>query len=234
MANIIINIVLYFLIIVEYISFFYVIFGKRSMVGKNSTLYFLVVANIIFLCIIICEKNQEATTDLALIISLLYIVAIYYLSWGEALSLFLVAFPLLSIIENAIGYYFNYFLHINEYFISIICMMLIIGLLWIYYLLKGKENERDAFVLPTKMNMIMSVFLFTIVAMYSYFTFALTEVIHLKMGLVGLGLVVISGMVMFFSFLSMIYYFNVQKKYQMENDILEKYNEQQKNILNYY
>ncbi len=78
------------------------------------------------------------------------------------------------------------------------------------------------------MNIILSLFLLIIIAMLSYFTYALTEVLSIRQGLFGLGLVTVGGGIIFVSFLLMIYYFNVQQKYQLKNEILEKYNEQQK------
>ncbi|MDE7157404.1 MAG: GHKL domain-containing protein [Lachnospiraceae bacterium] len=78
------------------------------------------------------------------------------------------------------------------------------------------------------MNIILSLLLLIIIAMLSYFTYALTEVLSTGQGLFGLGLVTVGGGIIFVSFLLMIYYFNVQQKYQLKNEILEKYNEQQK------
>lgn len=226
--NVFTNILLYILIIMEYSSFFYVVFGKRTTERKDRNRVLFIITNIVLFFWTIYFKKTEVTIILALSISVINMELIFDLLWLETISLFLIAFPLLTILESVIGYFFNYFLQINSSITSLINTFLVIVLLWIYYFFLGRKIERNAFILKPKMNFVMSLLLFTIVAMFSYFTYALTEVIHMKKGLVGLGLVMIGGVVIFVAFLSIIYYFNVQQKYHLENEILEKYNKQQK------
>lgn len=226
MVEIITNILVYFLNITEYMTFFYVIFGKRKK--QKIEKVFLIIVNLLFICFIGVKAYMGLTFLLALIASLICVIVIYDASRKELISLFFIAFPLISILENAIQYVCDYIFNRNESIVSITYLIFIISMLWIYYLLQGRKLDRDAFILPFKTNIIMSLLLFIIIAMYSYFTFALTEVLHLKRGILGMALVEISGIVIFFVFLYMIYNFNVQRKYQMENELLERYNEQQK------
>ncbi len=226
--NILVNTSLYLLIIIEYFSFFYVIYGKRKRYKRHRNRFYIIIIDIVcFLCIAWIGKT-ETTLIMALIISVINISIIYHLLWNEAISLFFLAFLMLSILESVTGYFLKYFLHMNGDAISLTYLIFVIGLLWIYYLIIGRKIERDAFILEPKMNIILSLLLLIIIAMLSYFTYALTEVLSTGQGLFGLGLVTVGGGIIFVSFLLMIYYFNVQQKYQLKNEILEKYNEQQK------
>ena len=226
--NNLVNILTYLLVIVEYFSFFYVIYGKRRQDKWHKNKLFIGFINIICLTCIVWIGKTEVTLIVALVMSVINISLTYHLLWPEAVSLYFLAFLMLSILESVTGYFLKYLLHLNGDGISLTYLIFVIGLLWIYYFFLGRNIERDAFILKPKMNIILSLFLLIIIAMLSYFTYALTEVLSIRQGLFGLGLVTVGGGIIFVSFLLMIYYFNVQQKYQLKNEILEKYNEQQK------
>jgi hypothetical protein len=226
--KVLVNLLLYIIIIIEYLSFYYVIFGKRRS-GKNCEKNVIItVVNIVVICCVIYINRLDTTLILALIASVVNIVGVYHLLWLESINLFLIAFPLLTILESVIEYFLNYFIKIDADTVSVIYTFGVIALLWIYYFSLGRKIERNAFVLKPKMNIIISIPLFIITAMLSFFTYSLTEILNTKQGILGLGLVMVGSGVLFIAFLLMIYYFNVQQKYLLENEILEKYNEQQK------
>lgn len=226
--NVLVNILLYLLIIIEYFSFFYVIYGKRRQNEWLKNQFFNVFINFVCLTCIVWIGKTEITLIVALIMSVINISLTYHLLWPEAAGLYFLAFLMLSILESVTGYFLKYFLHMKGDGISLTYLILVIGLLWIYYFFLGRNIERDAFILKPKMNIILSLFLLIIIAMLTYFAYALTEVLNTRQGLFGLGLVTFGGGIIFVAFLLMIYYFNVQQKYQLKNESLEKFNEQQK------
>ncbi|MCI8669668.1 MAG: GHKL domain-containing protein [Lachnospiraceae bacterium] len=226
--NILVNILIFFLVIIEYLSFFYVIYGKRRQDKQYENKLFIIIINIACLVCIVWLGKTEITLVLALVMSVINLSLIYHLLWLETVSLYFLAFLMLSILESVTGYFLKYLLHLDNAVLSLTYLTIIIALLWVFYFLLGRKIERDAFILEAGMNIILSLFLLIIIAMLSYFTYALSEVINTRQGLFGLGLVTFGGGIILVTFLLMIYYFNVQQKYQIKNEVLEKYNEQQK------
>lgn len=100
--------------------------------------------------------------------------------------------------------------------------------------LSRKKIEKSSFVLPTAISLLLSAVLFIIVAMITYFTYALTEILHTANGKLGLGLVTVGGGIIFILVLLMIYYFNSQQRFQLENKMLENIMSSKGNILSNY
>ncbi len=226
--EVLLNLLLYVTIIIEYLSFYYTIFGKRRSDKKYRRNIIMIVINIASVLCIIYVNRLDVTFLLALIASIANVTGVYHLLWLESINLFFIAFPLLTILESVIEYIFLCFISVNTNIISIVYTALVIALLWIYFFLLGRKLERNAFVLKPKMNIIISFPLFIITAMLSFFTYSLAEVLNTKPGILGLGLVMVGGGIIFVAFLLMIYSFNVQQKYFLENEMLEKYSVQQK------
>ncbi len=164
----------------------------------------------------------------ALLSAIVITFAMYRLSVTETVRLFFISFPLLSIIESVFDFILLYGVQLEEKYVNIVYTVIIICIIWIYFLLLGRKIDKDAFLLPAKMNFVVACALFAIEAMISYFTFMIIEVILAEKKMIGLGLVITGGGVIVILILLMIYYFNEQNKYQLENAVLEKFNEQQK------
>lgn len=119
---------------------------------------------------------------LALIGAIINVSALFDITFMENLKLFLLCYPMLTILESIIQYGLNYYLELNNRSITIIYTIIIIGITWIYYALAGRKIEKSSFVLPTAISLLLSAVLFIIVAMITYFTYALTEILHTANG----------------------------------------------------
>ncbi|WP_207643003.1 GHKL domain-containing protein [Coprococcus eutactus] len=153
---------------------------------------------------------------------------IYRLRVSETIKLVLVSFPLLSILESIFEFILMYGVKLEPEYVNIVYTVVVVAIIWTYYWTIGRRIDRDAFLLPGKMSLVVAAALFAIEAMISYFTFVLVDVLQIDGEMIGLGIVIASGVVIVVLILLMIYYFNVQNKYQIENSILERFNEQQR------
>lgn len=144
------------------------------------------------------------------------------------MKLALVSFPLLSILESIFEFILMYGVKLDPKYVNIVYTVAVVAIIWIYYWTIGRRIDRDAFILPGKMSLVVAAALFAIEAMISYFTFVLVDVLQIDGEMIGLGIVIAGGVVIVVLILLMIYYFNVQNKYQIENSILESFNEQQR------
>lgn len=121
-----------------------------------------------------------------------------------------------------------YGVKLDPEYVNIVYTVVVVAIIWIYYWTIGRRIDKDAFLLPGKMSLVVAAALFAIEAMISYFTFVLVDVLQIDGEMIGLGIVIAGGVVIVVLILLMIYYFNVQNKYQIENSILESFNEQQR------
>lgn len=72
---------------------------------------------------------------LALIGAIINVSALFDITFMENLKLFLLCYPMLTILESIIQYGLNYYLELNNRSITIIYTIIIIGTTWIYYAL---------------------------------------------------------------------------------------------------
>ncbi len=220
--------ILFLLINVEYISFYYVFWGKRPNGTYDRKMFISVCISVLLLVISMNIRDMDILCIPALLSAIVITFAMYRLSVSETVRLFIISFPLLSIIESVFDFILLYGVQLEEKYVNIVYTVIIIWIIWIYFLLLGRKIDKDAFLLPAKMNFVVACALFAIEAMISYFTFMIIEVILAEKEMIGLGLVITGGGVIVILILLMIYYFNEQNKYQLENAVLEKFNEQQK------
>lgn len=164
----------------------------------------------------------------ALLSAMIIIMSMYHLTISETVRLFLTSFLMVSILESIIEFILRYGIQLDERYVAIVDTGIITYVMWMYYVLIGRKIDKDAFLLTTKMNFVVACALFAIEAMISYFTFMIIEVVLVEKEMIGLGLVIAGGGVIVILILLMIYYFNEQNKYQLENAVLETFNEQQR------
>lgn len=216
------------MIIVEYISFFYVIFRKtlRTYSWKRA-----VCGGIITLSLI-CASLQEWDITWILLCGLFISVFVAYLlfqiSIKETIKLYLVAFPALSILESVVNYYLKIVFNFQETERTMVYMIVIVLGLWLYYVILGRKLEREAFQMSGWLWLIIAVVMFLLVGMISYFTYILTEVAGELQDNIGLLLLTTGGFAIFVLMYVMLYYFNIKQKYQLQSNMLEEYNEQQR------
>lgn len=222
------NCMLFLFIILEYVSFYYVFWGKRPYIKYDWKMLVCTCVSVILLVVSMKISDMDILCVPAILSAMVIILEIYHLTISENIRLVLISFPLLSIMESIIEFILRYCIRLDEKYVNIVYTMVIISIIWIYYVMIGRKIDKDAFLLPAKMNFVVACALFAIEAMISYFTFILAEVLLIEKEIIGLGLVIAGGGIIVVLILLMIFYFNVQNKYQLENAVLEKFNEQQK------
>mgnify|MGYP003218707299 FL=1 len=220
--------ILFLLINIEYVSFYYVFWGKRANIKYDWKLLVTLCISVLLLVLSIGIGNLDILCVPAIISGVLINSQIYRLRVSETIKLVLVSFPLLSILESIFEFILMYGVKLEPEYVNIVYTVVVVAIIWTYYWTIGRRIDRDAFLLPGKMSLVVSAALFAIEAMISYFTFVLVDVLQIDGEMIGLGIVIASGVVIVVLILLMIYYFNVQNKYQIENSILERFNEQQR------
>ncbi|MFR5027685.1 MAG: GHKL domain-containing protein [Coprococcus sp.] len=216
------------LINIEYVSFYYVFGGKRANIKYDWKLLVTLCISVLLLVLSIGIGNLDILCVPAIISGVLINSQIYRLRVSETIKLVLVSFPLLSILESIFEFILMYGVKLEPEYVNIVYTVVVVAIIWTYYWTIGRRIDRDAFLLPGKMSLVVAAALFAIEAMISYFTFVLVDVLQIDGEMIGLGIVIASGVVIVVLILLMIYYFNVQNKYQIENSILERFNEQQR------
>ena len=220
--------ILFLLINIEYVSFYYVFWGKRANIKYDWKLLVTLCISVLLLVLSIGIGNLDILCVPAIISGVLINSQIYRLRVSETIKLVLVSFPLLSILESIFEFILMYGVKLEPEYVNIVYTVVVVAIIWTYYWTIGRRIDRDAFLLPGKMSLVVSAALFAIEAMISYFTFVLVDVLQIDGEMIGLVIVIASGVVIVVLILLMIYYFNVQNKYQIENSILERFNEQQR------
>ena len=220
--------ILFLLINIEYVSFYYVFWGKRANIKYDWKLLVTLCISVLLLVLSIGIGNLDILCVPAIISGVLINSQIYRLRVSETIKLVLVSFPLLSILESIFEFILMYGVKLEPEYVNIVYTVVVVAIIWTYYWTIGRRIDRDAFLLPGKMSLVVSAALFAIEAMISYFTVVLVDVLQIDGEMIGLGIVIASGVVIVVLILLMIYYFNVQNKYQIENSILERFNEQQR------
>ena len=201
--------ILFLLINIEYISFYYVFWGKRAKIEHDWKMLVTLCISVLLLVLSIVIGNLDILCVPAIISGVLINAQIYRLKISETIKLALVSFPLLSIIESIFEFILMYGVKLDAEYVNIVYTAVVVAIIWIYYCIIGKRIDRDAFILPGKMSLVVAAALFAIETMISYFTFVLVDLLKIDGEMIGLGIVIAGGVVIVVLILLMIYYFNV-------------------------
>lgn len=224
----ILNFGIFLTIIVEYISFFYIIFRKDFNTNSKKKVIGVIIVVILLLVGSFGKWEIAYLLLIGLISSALMAYLILEISFLDTIKLWLVAFPTLSILESIVGYIITVVLTVGAIEETIVYTMCIIAGLWLYYGVLGHRLDKEIFQMPGHIWIAISGVMFLLVGMISYFTYVLSELIHTKGGSIGLVLVTTGGFAIFVLNYVMLYYFNVNQKYRLQTEMLEQYNEQQR------
>lgn len=225
--NQVINVGFLLTIIIEYVSFFYIIFRKelRSNFKKYAIWGGVIVLFLLYGGLVRTEISSLLSMGLVMSVFTVYII--FEVSIIDTIKLYLVALPVLFIEKSIVAHIFKSVLIMGEIERTVICIVCIITGLWLYYIIFGRKLDSELFQMSGSIWMIISGIMFLIVGRISYFTCMLTEMVHIKAERIGILLVAV-GMVIFILNYMMLYYFNIKQKYRLNIDILEQYNEQQR------
>lgn len=223
-----INVLILIVIIIEYASFFYTIMRKKLRAcSRNRTIEGGMVLLFLFF-ISFRDWGRVRLLWLGLFVSVAVVYLLYEISLKEIIKLYFVAFPALSILESVVGYLLEVTIGLEETQRIIAYMVCIIAGLWVYYGILGRKLDREAFQMSEWIWAIISGVMFLLEGMLSYFTYVLMEISRMPQRNMGLLLLTTGGFAIFVLIYVMLYYFNIKQKYQLQSDMLEQYNEQQR------
>lgn len=224
-----INIIIYLLVVVEYVSFYYVFWGKRDLNKSHKAYWILICMNIIaFMIVLITDKSGIIFFCVTMISSIAHVMLLFKMRFLETIKLFFICFLLLSIGENVIDLFFMNFVVLKENEIIIISMVAVTAIVWGYYGIIGRKIDRNAFALSPQMNILLTIVVYVITFMFTYFTYIISEVLHMKQAGVGILFATCGETIIFILLMAMIYSLNARQKYYLEKQYLEKYGELQK------
>ena len=226
--NKLINFYILLFVVLEYFSFFYTILHQTLVPSLKKQIKLIGLLFIILL--IFSSFNFQRTTlyYIGLALSILLINILFESSVKDILKLYIVSFPTLSIFESVVIYIIQSISDMGEKGNALPCLIIIIIILWLYYLLIGKNLNKDAFQITEHVWLIVASVMIILCLLITYFTFLLTEIIVPKGKLIGIVLITSGSLTIFILNYILIYYFNTKQNFQSQVSFLEQYNEQQK------
>ena len=203
------SILLYLLIMAEYVSFFYVILGKQVDYKKNKRVIGISVLAIIIANVSAIWGNVDTTVATSILSVFIFALIVYDGGIVNSLCQSIFAFSYISIFEIMIEYINTKVLCINGYNNSIVYTVIVLIMLWLYYFIIGKRISKEALLVSNKIYILMSFVLFIINLMLSFFSYVLTYLIALKWFDVGILLLSLGGSVIGIIFLILVYYLRI-------------------------
>lgn len=218
--------VLFFIVvIVEYASFYYIVLRKKIKVSKKRGIGLLCISIILALDVL---KEWKLDDEILTMMMFFILLSLFDVKIGENIKFCLFALVVLGVWETVVHAILNAVITLGELEVTIVYITIIIVGLWIYYLLLGRKLNLKALQLPTKVWGIIVCIMLILEVMISYFSFVLTKIPLGKKTILGIILISCGGMAICILLFAMIYYFNVTQKYYTQVEVLEEYNEQQK------
>ena len=214
MENILIKTTWIILLNLEFFSLFFALYGVRKHNVKGVRQYVALVATNA-LATIILSIYVSSGVLIIIVPAMIFINQLIYwdITFGDYLGLFMVAFFLITFVENFGEWFLENFLNLNEMSANLGCSCFIISTIWLFYYFVGKRMNRNVFRLPIKLNMIISVILFIFNLVYSYFIFVLSEILELKQSSWGIALIETSGIVIVILMFVFVYILNTQREF---------------------
>lgn len=226
--DIVINFIFLVLVFVEYISFFNTLlkreirgFSRKQLIGCGISL--VCMAGFGF-----GEWRRTLFYFAGILISIGMNCLLLEKPAVNVIKLHITAYPALSILEAIILYVIEMTADMGERGNAVVCLLCVIAILWFYYILLGKKLDKDAFYIDGHVWLIISVLMFLILGLISFFAYILTKLTGIREKTAGLIMITAGGLAIFIFIYVMIYCFNAKQKYQTERDFLEEYNDQQK------
>ena len=217
------------LTIIEYASFYYIVFGRRVQLSGKRAAGFLAPALVLFLaCLCWQEWVMDFRRILLFIACALAMFFLFELSFRENLKLFLLAFAVLVILEGIFDCVRRVFIELDVINGMNLYVAGILLILWGYYYLVGRKGSQNIFRLSARLKAVAAAMVYILALMMNIISWFLIE---LSFGgpLKYLGLFVAAGSIASCILLfALFYYFNGTMNYSMQVQILERQNEQQR------
>lgn len=220
-------VLMYILLIIEHFSFYYVIWGERV---KYRTVKWWHIGIFILWGIFFIMNlwTGEQMFFPMLLITYLMFMVLFDIPFTKNIRLAGTTFLMTVTVENMVLVMLDDFFEGNNDARNIWCMVGLIVLVWGYYGIWGRKQNKDTFQLPVKMNILVIVIIFAVNLMLSYFTYILPESGDTQANRIGTMLTAAGGTMICITIFALIYYFNTTRDYKTQKEMLEIYNEQQK------
>ncbi len=142
--------ILFLLINIEYVSFYYVFWGKRANIKYDWKMLVTLCISVLLLVLSIRIGNLDILCVPAIISGVLINSQIYRLRVSETIKLALVSFPLLSILESIFEFILMYGVKLDPEYVNIVYTVVVVAIIWIYYWTIGRRIDKDAFTFARK------------------------------------------------------------------------------------
>lgn len=222
------NIMVILLIVIEYIVYFYVLGGQRFRIRCDKLRGALLVAGTVLCALTVILDSQLIINLMAAVYAFILAVILYGMSFKSALNIMIVASPVLEMFEGIVRLVIKYKVMPDERILVAMGIAATILIMLIYYFLLGRRLRKDAFLLPMRISVMVSAAVFAVMMMTTFFDSFIGLEESPKVVTAGFVVTTVGSIVIFIIIFGMIYYFNVKTEYQIENEGLERYNEQQR------
>lgn len=216
------------LTVIEWLSFCYVVLNKRRGKPKKNGMICLTATALILISSIMIWGTD---CHLFYLLTFFSIYTFFSKNMAEALKAWFLSYAIIVVLESCVACIIIVFsLNLSEVEIirEIEYEIVVNILLWLYYILIGRRLNRDNFRLPKQVWRLLVGILFIMVLMITFFVFVMGNVSNIKMVKVGAVLILTGGLAICGMIIAIIYYFNYTEKYRIQNEMAEKYNEQQR------
>lgn len=220
----------YLLLIVENLSFMYCVLRKRlnKNIKRKSWLVFflfwLVLSGIVI-------KILNDLKMVPLVCIFIPIAVSLYLAFEtpllEMLGFILLQYLMLSNIELSISVCVNK-LNLVQIIDKNMEMIIVIVLIWFFYLFVGRKINETLLFLQKSILFLIDGIMLILTAMIEFFSFVLSEILEYKANNIGYLLIAFGGVIICFSLILIIYYFNHTQILTFQKNYIEKQNEQQR------
>ncbi|MBE5943088.1 MAG: GHKL domain-containing protein [Lachnospiraceae bacterium] len=219
---------LYALTYVEWISFYAVVLKEQLIKPtKKNFIIFLILLTLRIVGIVFWG-HKYLLFD---IVWIAFCCCFFSMTIMEALKKWVIFLAIVCVMEGSVNCVLRAFslcMTNMEIVWAIECASVVIAIIWLYYLIIGRKLNKDFLVLPKRVGYLFTGVNIVLMLMMSYFSFVLSEVPKLKMVKAGSVIILMGGLSVFGMIIAVIYYFNGTAKYRLQNEISEKYNEQQR------
>lgn len=215
------------LTLLEYFSFYYVIYKKGLLITKRKARG---LASVLLLLLLACVFWQEWMLDIGLVylVSFFVMLCLFQVSVIDNFKLWLAALIFLVLVEGMMDNFIRVFLNVGINDTLFIYQTCVIALLWIYHGLIGRKLNMDMFRLPRRIKVIVGIMAVVLVLVMNLMSFLLFEYVEYKAARVGEIFLFLGSVAVCVLLFSLIYSFNATQEYSMQAELLERQNEQQR------
>ncbi len=216
------------LTVAEYVSFYYVIFGKRAQVTKKKAMGLLVAAALLAYGSL-QGWSWGTGQGYAILVSLLILQCVFPVRIRENLLLGIAAIAILTFLEVTVHGILVVCFRLERPYDMFACLASVLaGLMLTEHILEKKKLDRRMFGLSFRMRAMVAAVEIMLCLLVTYFDFVLQEVLHGMAKDVGMVLVSAGSLTISALLFAIVYYFNSMQDYSMQAEAMEAQNEQQR------